>query len=103
MKQTEKYQPLFEMAKVGEIDDLIIQVYTDHNPPHFHVIKKDAFEVRISIKTVDIINYKWQKGNKEISTSELKKISKWLKSNYKNKQITNRDAVEMFWDGMNSK
>lgn len=50
MKQTEKYQPLFEIAKVGEIDDLIIQVYTDHNPPHFHVIKRMLLKLEYLLK-----------------------------------------------------
>lgn len=44
---------LTEMAQIGKIKDLIIQVYTDHNPPHFHIIKKGEFEVKIAINDME--------------------------------------------------
>jgi hypothetical protein len=97
-----KKEKFFEMAKVGSIKDLEIQVYTDHKPIHFHVIKKDYFDVRVSIDTLKVISYKWQKSGKEISPSELKAISKWIElPNSKNKKITNKEAIELFWDSMN--
>jgi len=98
----ERYEKFFEMVKVGQINGLIIEVYTDHDPAHFHVTKKDKFEVRLNLKNMEILSYKWQKDGSEISSTELKKISRWLKDKYKNKNITNKDAIEIFWDGMNS-
>jgi hypothetical protein len=102
MEKLKKYQPLMEMAKVGIINDLTIEVYTDHNPPHFHVTKKDKFEARMDIKTLDVISYKWQKGNSEISASEINKISKWLDKKYPGKDITNKDLIGIFWKSMNN-
>lgn len=101
MQEKRGYQSLFEMAKVGEIDDLTIEVYNDHAPAHFHVIKKDKYEVRISIKDLTILSYKWQNKNAELSSSDFKKIKKWLKQKFKKREITNKDAIEIFWDGMN--
>lgn len=104
MEQTKNYQPLFEeMARVGQVDDLIIDVYTDHTPAHFHVTKKDRYEVRIDIETLNVISYKWQKSGATITSSELKKIGKWLTMKFRNRSITNKDAIEIFWDGMNLK
>ena len=102
---TEHYQKKFkleEMAHAGNVGQLSIDVYTDHNPPHFHVTKKDEFEVKISIKNFKIIDYKWQKNNKEISSKELKDLIKWIHTPYhKNKKVTNLEAIQMFWDSMN--
>jgi hypothetical protein len=96
-----RYERLQEMAKVGIVNDLTIEVYTDHNPPHFHVTKKDKFEVRIDINTLEILSYKWQRSNAKLSSKDLDIIEKWLKMKYKNKNITNKDIIEIFWDSMN--
>lgn len=93
---------LFEMAHIGDIDELSINVYSDHGIPHFHVLKKDNFELKISINDLKIIDYKWQKNNKKISSSELKKLIQWLNSPYiKNKKITNLEIIEISWNTMN--
>jgi hypothetical protein len=95
-------QKLIEMAQIGRIKDLIVRVYTDHVPPHFHVLKKDEFEVRILIKTLEVLNYVWQKKNKEISSKELKLIRKWLEEpNHKNHKISNDEAIEFAWGIIN--
>lgn len=49
----ERYQRFFEMATIDRIEDMTISVYIDHLPKHFHVIKKDQFEVRLDINTVN--------------------------------------------------
>jgi hypothetical protein len=93
---------LCEMATAGKINDLTIAVYTDHKPAHFHVLKKDCFEVRISLKTLKVISYKWQIDNKEISTKELKKVADWTKqSNKKKPKNTNGEILEILWDSLN--
>jgi len=102
----EKYEPyqkrFTEMAHIGEVDELKIDVYTDHNTPHFHVTKKDWFELQISIKDRNILSYKWQKNGKEISSKEFKNLSKWLDSPYpKNKKVTNAETIQISWDILN--
>jgi hypothetical protein len=94
---------LQEMAQIGKINDLVVQVYNDHNPIHFHVIKKDKYEVRISIKSLKIIRYVWQKDNEKITTKEYNKILKWLElPNKKNTKLTNYEAINFAWNIMNN-
>lgn len=101
----EKYKRKFklqEMAHVGNINQLSIDVYTDHEPIHFHVTKKDEFEVKIDFYTLKVLGYKWQKNGKEISSKEMKDLKKWLnEKSDKNKKITNYEGIKFFWDGMN--
>lgn len=94
---------LIEMAQVDQINDLVIQVYTDHNPPHFHVIKKDKFDVRISIENAEVLSYKFQKNNAQISSNELKKIESWLDKTNKDVSDSNRKVVKLLWKSMNKK
>lgn len=97
------YERLFkEMAYAGTVNKLRIEVWTDHNPPHFHAVKKDSFDVRISINDVKVISYKWQKRGKEISSNEIKELKKWLNSkSIKNKNITNQEKIIILWNGIN--
>ena len=55
--KSKRYQPLFEMATIDKVDKLTVIVYTDHMPKHFHVLKKDAFEITINLNTLKIIDY----------------------------------------------
>jgi hypothetical protein len=105
MNIMKKYKSqLQEMAFIGKDKDLIVQVYSDHNPPHFHVTKKDEYEVKLTIKNLKIIGYVWQKDNTEISSSELKRLLKWLQQPYvKNKDITNEAVIKISWETMNFK
>jgi len=97
-----KNKLLKEMAHVGDVGQLSVDVYTDHEPLHFHVLKKDAFEVKIELNTLNILGYKWQKNGKEISESELKNLKNWLKmKSIKNKKFTNFEAIKFLWDSMN--
>jgi hypothetical protein len=103
MKEDRKiYHRFIEMAYVGSVSELSIDVYTDHTPSHFHVLKKDWFEVKISITSQEVIGYKWQKNGKEISSKELKDLQKWLKEKNKDeKDITNLSAIKYLWKAMN--
>ncbi len=93
---------LIEMANIDTIDQLKINVYTDHLPIHYHVIKKDEFEVRIKLSDNSIMSYKWQKDSKEISSKEMKDLKKWLKKKNKDvKGINNKDAILFSWKTMN--
>jgi len=97
-----KEEKLIEMATIGSLNDLTIQVYTDHLPKHFHVVKKDKFEVRLSIKDLSIISYKWQKGSSEITAKEIDKLRAWLdKPNNSDKTLTNKSAIVFAWKIMN--
>ncbi len=101
MKKYEDKVKLQEMAYIDTVKGMKIEVYTDHNPPHFHVTKIDNFEVRLSIKNIKVLSYKWQKSGKEISSKELDAIKIWYHS--KKKNIPNEQKVKMFWDGLNPK
>jgi len=98
----EEKEKLIEMATIGKVGQMKIIVWTDHNPPHFHVEKKDEYEARISIKTLKIIDCKYQKNNKEISSTEMKTLKRWLKlPNKKYPGITNLAGIEFLWDAIN--
>jgi len=109
-KQLDRYETLFpeekekliEMATIGKVGQMKIIVWTDHNPPHFHVEKKDEYEARISIKTLKIIDYKYQKNNKTMSSTGSKNLLKWLNSpSKKNPNITNLEGVKYAWNILN--
>lgn len=58
--------------------------------------------MRLDINTLEIISYKWQIDNKEMSSKDIKKIQQWIKSkNRKQKNISNKQAIEFAWDIMN--
>jgi major membrane immunogen (membrane-anchored lipoprotein) len=101
MKKYVELTKLIEMAQVGEVDGLILQIYTDHEEPYFHAIKKDKFDVRILIKTGKILSYKFQKKGAEISSKELSDIQKWMNSINKKTGTKNKIRLEDFWDSMN--
>lgn len=93
---------LIEMASIGNIGQLKIVVYTDHNPPHFHVIKNNEFEVKIDIKSLSVIDYKFQKNGKEISSSDMNNLRIWLiKPHSNNKKITNYEVIKLMWKALN--
>ena len=110
MKEYERInekERIVEMAKVGRVGQLLIEVFTDHNPPHFHVIKKGQYNVRILIpnsvnESLVVLSYKWQKSGKEILSLELSSISDWLAMpHHKAKTNSNLVQIEVFWDSMN--
>ena len=48
------------------------------------------------------MSYKWQIDNKEMSSKDIKKNQQWIKSkNKKQKNISNKQAIEFAWDIMN--
>lgn len=97
----QKKEILIEMATMGRIKDIVIRVYTDHNPPHFHVIKKDEYDVRITIKNQKILSYEWQKDGIEMSAKEYKNLLDWLdQPNKKNKKISNLEAISIVWNAL---
>ena len=109
----EDKQKLIEMALVGKTRGLEIQVYTDHEPMHFHLVKKDKYEARIkiprelpsAISELEILNYKFQKSEKDIITNQdLKLLQSWMGERNKNSpEITNFQATCFLWDSLNQK
>lgn len=98
----EEKQKLVEMAYLGNVGQMRIIVWTDHTPPHFHVEKIGEYEARIDTKTLKIINYKWQKNNKEMSSTEIKNLQIWLKKqSKKNPALTNLEAIDFAWKILN--
>jgi len=92
------------MALIGTVGQMRIVVWTDHDQPHFHVEKKDEYEARVSIKDIEIIDYKWQRAGKEMSSTELKILKKWLDElSKKNNKVTNLEIIKIIWDALNPK
>ena len=93
---------LKEMATIGTVGQMKVVVWTDHNPPHFHVTKLGEYEVRITIKNLKILDYKWQKNNTEMSSTEKSNLKKWLQSpSKKNKSLTNLQGIKFAWKILN--
>lgn len=75
-------QKLIEMALVGNTKGLEIRVYTNHEPMHFHLIKKDKYEARMKIPKelpseiyqLELLNYTFQKSEKDIVTKQDLKL-----------------------------
>ena len=109
----EDKQKLIEMALVGKTKGLEIRVYTDHEPMHFYLIKKDKYEARIKIpkelpseiSELELLNYKFQKSEKDIFTKlDFKILQSWMGERNKNRpEITNFQATCFLWDSLNQK
>ncbi len=113
-----RYKPIFEdkqklneIAFVGKTKGLEIRVYTDHEPMQFQLIKKDKYEARIkipkelpsTISDLEILNYKFQKSEKDIVTNQdLKHLQSWMGERNKSRpEITNFQATCFLWDSLN--
>ena len=63
---------------VHRVNDLVVHVYRDHNPPHFHVIsKRKRMNAKLTLRNLELIG-----GT--ISMSDLRKIKTLydIKKNY---------------------
>lgn len=66
---------------IASVGDLIIKVYIDHKPPHFHVESKPrGINARFCINTLELINSK--QGS--ITQKDIKKIQHFFKTNPNN-------------------
>ncbi len=109
----EDKQKLIEMALVGKTKGLEIRVYTNHESMNFNLIKKDKYEARIKIpkelpsefSELELLNYKFQKSEKDIVTKQdLKLLQSWMGERNKNRpEITNFQATSFLWDSLNPK
>ena len=109
----EEKQKLIEIALVGKTRGLEIRVLTSQEPKHVHLVKKDNYEARIKIpkelpstlSELEIINYKFQKSDKDIVTNQdLKLLQNWMGERNKNRpEITNFQATCFLWDSLNQK
>lgn len=107
----EEEQKLIEMALVGKTKDLEIRVYTDIEPMHFHLVKKDKYEARIKIpkelpsviSELEIINYKFQKSEKVVVTDQdLRTLLLFLKEKSKiNDDSNNFKMMQALWKALN--
>ncbi len=109
----EEKQKLIEIGLVGKTKDLEIRVYTDIEPMHFHLVKKDKYEARIKIpkelpsviSELEIMNYKFQKSEKVVVTDQdLKALLLFLKEKSKiNEESSNFKMIHAFWKALNPK
>ena len=107
----EEKQKLIEMALVGKTKDLEVQVYTHHEPMHFHLVKKNKYEARIKvpkdlptvISELEIMNYKFQKSKKDkVTNQDLKDLLLFFREKSKiNEDMNNFKMLQAFWKGLN--
>ncbi len=109
----EEKEKLIEIALVGKTKGLEIQVYTAHEPMHFHLVKKAKYEVCIKIpkelpteiSELEIMNYKFQKSEKDkVTNQDLKSLLLFLKEKSKlNQDLSNFKMIHTLWKALNPK
>ena len=107
----EKKEKLIEIALIGKTKDLEIQVCTDNKPMHFHLVKKDKYQARIKIpkdipseiSELEIMNYKFQKSEKDkVTNQDLKALLLFLKEKSKlNEDSINFKMMQALWKALN--
>ena len=120
LQQMKKYKSIFEekeklieIALVGKTKGLEIQVCTDTKPMHFHLVKKDKYQARIKIpkelpseiSELEIMNYKFQKSEKDkVTNQDLKNLLLFLKDKSKlNEVSSNFKMIQTLWKALNPK
>jgi hypothetical protein len=96
-----KKQKLVEMASAVRFGQFEIQVYNDHAPMHFHLIKKDCYEARINVKTLELLDYKWKKNKCEMTQTDREYMEAVLKQKYKKGQNYRQRIIEL-WNDLNT-
>jgi hypothetical protein len=109
----EEEQKMIEIALVGKTRGLEIQVHTSQEPMHFHLVKKDKYEARIkipkelpsTISELELLNYKFQKSDKDIVTNQdLRTLLLFLKEKSKiNDDSNNFKMMQALWKALNPK
>ena len=107
----EDKQKLIEIALLGKTKGLEIRVYTDHEPMHFYLAKRDKYEARIkipkelpsTISELELLNYKFQKSDKDIITNQdLRTLLLFLKEKSKiNDNSNNFKMIQALWKALN--
>ena len=69
------HQRTVPMPTIGTIDGIKIQVFADHNPPHFHAVIGE-FEVLVSISTLEVLEGSMRR-------KDLEKVLAWAKAHKK--------------------
>lgn len=94
-----------ELAKIGELDDLIIYVRMNDavSVPHFHIVDRDTlgkhFQVCVKIETTEYL-YDFDKGS--LNSNQKERLVELLNSNNSPK-CTNWEYLIMTWNANNSK
>lgn len=75
------------MAEVARFNNIKLIIWSnDHNPAHFHAVKKDEYNVNIEIPINGIKSYKdlniLPKGKGSIPRKDLEMISEWIKNKH---------------------
>ena len=109
----EEKEKLIEIALVGKTKGLEIQVCTDTKPIHFHLVKKDKYQARIKIpkelpseiSELEIMNYKFQKSEKDkVTNQDLNSVLLFLKEKSKiNEDSINFKMIHTLWKALNPK
>ena len=86
-----------EIRDIGKIGKLEVNVQTGGDPPHFHVIKRDFYDIKIKISNLEILGYEWQINNAEISEDELEELKEWLSEKYNFSNLSNSGYIKFIW------
>lgn len=86
-----------EIRDIGKIGQLEINVQSGGDPPHFHVIKRDFYDIKIKISNMEILGYEWQINNAEISGVELVELKEWLLEKYNSSSLSNSGYIKFIW------
>lgn len=77
---------------VESIEDLSIDVYADHDPPHFHVKSRQKnFDIRFHLDSLEI--YSSKRGN--ITNKDARKVQEYFRSNPDEHERLKRDHRSM--------
>lgn len=73
---------------------------TDHNPPHFHIIK-EGWDVSFTINDGELLMVKSRGANKGIYDYMCKNVKRWLSSTCSaQRKLTNQENALLHWDSL---
>ena len=107
-KQLNEKQALLEMAKIGEIDEFSIFVYSNDNGniAHFHIVDSNTLGSQFSCCVcIESLNYFYHTGKEDKLNSKLRKLLIRFLQSPEEEGIfnTNWDALLYEWNKNNSR
>ena len=74
--------------------------FSDHNPPHFHVIK-EGWDVAFTIYEGELFTVKTRGENDSVFEYMCKNVKKWLSTTCSSqKKLTNKENALLLWESL---